>query len=264
MLSIEDFEYRRMWGRYDLAWHGIREDVNVLVGINGKGKTTLLDAINSYYNSNLLAASSKKNLVGRIEGTHLDCPVYYIQSSDIPAQAKKKGNSPLYERLMGVVLQSEKRESFFNYRMRALNYPEERSRIEKRIEMLFKVIDSYFKDSHKHIVIDKDSNMLVFKEGVDGNTVTLHMLSAGEKQLLLMLLTVFLMDEKPAVLLMDEPELSLHIEWQEKLLKSLRDLNKNCQLIVTTHSPSIFASGWEDHITYIEDLYSKDLRVDDK
>jgi len=36
----------------------------------------------------------------------------------------------------------------------------------------------------------------------------------------------------------------------------LRKLNHNCQLIVTTHSPSIFASGWENNITYIEDLYT--------
>lgn len=255
MNYIKDFEYHRMWDRYDLEWHDIHEDVNVLVGINGKGKTTLLDAMDGYYNGKLLAASFRKNLVGRIVATPLDCPVYYIQSSDVPAQAKKKGNSLLYERLLGVVLQNEKQESFFNYRMRALNYPEERSRIEKRIEMLFGVIDSYFMDSDKHIAIEKDSNMLVFKEGDDEKIVTLQMLSAGEKQLLLILLTVFLMDEKPAVLLMDEPEVSLHIEWQEKLLKSLRKLNGNCQLIVTTHSPSIFASGWENHITYIEDLY---------
>ena len=57
------------------------------------------------------------------------------------------------------------------------------------------------------------------------------------------------------MLLMDEPEVSLHIEWQEKLITSLRKLNKNCQLIITTHSPSIFASGWENSISYIEDLY---------
>ena len=255
MHYIKDFVYRQMWGRYDLEWHDLHEDVNVLVGINGKGKTTLLDAINNYYNNKPSGGLLKKNLRGRFEGTELDCPVYYIESSDVPAQAKKKGNSLLYERLMQVVLQNESQNSFFNYRMRALNYPEESQRISGRIETLFKVIDGFFEDSGKHIAIERDTNMLVFKEGSDEETISLAMLSAGEKQLLLMLLTVFLMDERPAVLLMDEPEVSLHIEWQERLIKSLRKLNSNCQLIVTTHSPSIFASGWEDRITYIEDLY---------
>ena len=256
MNYIEDFAYRKMWDRYDLEWHHIRKDVNILVGINGKGKTTLLDAINSYYNNKFPATFFKKYGENRIEATPLNCPVYYIQCPDIPAQVRKKGNSMLYDRLMQVVVQNEQQDSFFNYRMRALNYPEESGRIIQRIEGLFKEIDSYFTESDKHITIERDSNMLVFKDRADEQTITLAMLSSGEKQLLLILLTVFLMDERPAVLLMDEPEVSLHIEWQERLIKSLRKLNKNCQLIVTTHSPSIFASGWENHITYIEDLYT--------
>ena len=239
MNYIKDFVFRKMWDRYDLEWHDLHKDVNILVGINGKGKTTLLDVMNSFYNDKFPATFFKKYGEDRIEATPLDCPVFYIQSSDIPAQVKKKGNSMLYERLLQVVLQNEQRDSFFNYRMRALNYPEESTRINQRVNLLFKEIDSYFKESDKHIVIERDSNMLVFKEGYDERTVT-----------------VFLMDEKPAVLLMDEPEVSLHIEWQERLIKSLRKLNKNCQLIVTTHSPSIFASGWENNITYIEDLYT--------
>ena len=255
MNYIEYFVYRKMWDRYDLEWHKLHQDVNILVGINGKGKTTLLDAINNYYNNKFPSTFFKKYGEARIEATPLDCPVYYIQSPDIPAQVKKKGNSLLYERLLQVVVQNEYRDSFFNYRMRQLNYPEESNRIGLRIDYLFKEINSYFKESDKYITIDPDKNMLVFKEGKDERIVTLEMLSAGEKQLLLILLTVFLMDEKPAVLLMDEPEVSLHIEWQERLIKSLRKLNKNCQLIVTTHSPSIFASGWENYITYIEDLY---------
>ena len=84
--------------------------------------------------------------------------------------------------------------------------------------------------------------------------ITLEQLSAGEKQMLLILLTVFLMDCKPAILLMDEPELSLHVTWQEKLISSLRKLNPNCQLILTTHSPSIFAMGWEDKLVFTEDI----------
>lgn len=255
MLSIEYFVFHRMWDKYDICWRNIRPDVNILVGINGKGKTTLLDAIDNHYNRKFPQTFYKTYGEDRIEASHLDCPVVYIQSSDVPANVKKKGHSVLYENLMRVVVQNERQESFFNYRMRALNYPEQRDRVEKRIEMLFEEINSYFEQTGKTISIDRDSNYLVFHDEEAQGPITLAMLSAGEKQLLLMLLTVFLMDEKPAVLLMDEPELSLHVEWQEKLIKSLRQLNKNCQLIVTTHSPSIFASGWEDNLTYIEDLY---------
>lgn len=57
-------------------------------------------------------------------------------------------------------------------------------------------------------------------------------LSSGEKQLLLILLKVFLKEDKPFILLMDEPELSLHIEWQRQLIEAIQILNKNCQIIL--------------------------------
>lgn len=251
MNYIQSFEYHNLWNKYNICWHQINEDVNILVGINGKGKTTLLDAINGYYNS-----KPHKSKAKGIEATPLDCPVVYIQSADVPANVKKKGNSVLYDNLMRVVLQNEKQDSFFNYRMRALNYPEEAGRIAKRIEMLFQEVDKYFSQTGKKLEIDKERNLLVFREET-GDVIELDMLSAGEKQLLFILLTVFLMDEQPAVLLMDEPELSLHIEWQEKLIKSIRQMNPRCQIILTTHSPSIFVNGWESKLVYIEDLFTK-------
>ena len=253
MNYIEYFEYHRMWDRYDLFWHNLYKDVNILVGINGKGKTTLLDAIYDYYTR---PSSFSRKYGDRLKANPLDCQVKYIQSSDVPT--KKKGNSPLYENLMNVVLQNGEQDSFFNYRMRALNFEKEAGRVKERIQLLFNVVDSFFCQTGKHITIDKEKNTLVFIEGDDPvSQITLDLLSAGEKHLLYMLLTVFLMDEKPYVLLLDEPELSLHIEWQEKLIKALRELNGNCQLILTTHSPSIFASGWESRLTYMEDLFSE-------
>ena len=253
MNHIEYFEYHRMWDRYDLCWRNLHSDVNILVGINGKGKTTLLNAIYDYYTR---PSSFSRKYGDSLEANPLECPVKYIQSSDVPT--KKKGNSPLYENLMNVVLQNGEQDSFFNYRMRALNFEKEADRVKARIELLFNVVDSFFCQTGKRIAIDREKNILVFiEDGNPGSQITLDLLSAGEKQLLYMLLTVFLMDEKPFVLLLDEPELSLHIEWQEKLIRALRELNGNCQLILTTHSPSIFASGWESHLTYIEDLLSE-------
>jgi predicted ATPase len=65
------------------------------------------------------------------------------------------------------------------------------------------------------------------------------MLSSGEKQLLILLSETLLQKEKPAVLIADEPELSLHVLWQERLITSLRALNPSGQIIVATHSPDI-------------------------
>jgi len=55
-------------------------------------------------------------------------------------------------------------------------------------------------------------------------------------------------------MLLDEPEISLDISWQDQLVALVRTLNPNCQLIITTHSPNIFANGWEDKLIFIEQL----------
>lgn len=64
-------------------------------------------------------------------------------------------------------------------------------------------------------------------------------LSSGEKQILILLIEALLREREPVVYVVDEPELSLHIEWQEKLLQSLVDLAQQVQVIVATHSPDI-------------------------
>ena len=66
-----------------------------------------------------------------------------------------------------------------------------------------------------------------------------HFLSSGEKQILILLTQALLKFDKPVVYIADEPELSLHVTWQEKLLKSLVTLGGRMQVIVATHSPDI-------------------------
>ena len=136
--------------------------------------------------------------------------------------------------------------------MRMLNFPEEAQRIRSRIDDFFRIVDSLFQETNKTVSIDPMTNTLVFN--FRNEKIRLDQLSSGEKQMLLILTTVFLQNEKPCVLLMDEPEISLHISWQDRLISLVRELNPNCQLILTTHSPNIFADGWEDKIVFIDDL----------
>ena len=249
MQNITFFEYANMWNSVAVSWHGIKPDVNIIVGINGKGKTTLLNAMYDYYSH----ATGKAVAGRRIQAPEIDVPITYVRSFDVASAIKKKTNSPLYEKLLSVVNQNSEGTSFFDYRMRALNYPEEAETVNSNICKFFDIVNEFFMQTGKRIEISKKTNTLVFVDA-KGNIITMDMLSAGEKQLLLILMSVFLMDGKPAVLLMDEPELSLHIEWQDKLISTLRQLNQHCQLIITTHSPSIFANGWEDNLVFMDDI----------
>ncbi|EFI71572.1 putative excinuclease ATPase subunit, partial [Segatella baroniae B14] len=87
-----------------------------------------------------------------------------------------------------------------------------------------------------------------------GELLEPYQLSSGEKQMLAILLTVLVEDNNPYVLFMDEPEVSLHFEWQKRLIELVMKLNPNVQLIMTTHSPAVVMNGWADKVTEVTDI----------
>ncbi len=121
-------------------------------------------------------------------------------------------------------------------------------------QLFLAIIDELFLETHKRVNANKEE--LAFL--LDNKEINTYQLSSGEKQLLIILLTVLIQDNKPFILLMDEPEISLHIEWQRKLIKYIRELNPNVKLIIATHSPDIIVHGWLDNVFNIQDLIVKD------
>jgi len=79
-----------------------------------------------------------------------------------------------------------------------------------------------------------------------GEKIGLASLSSGEKHLLRILVQVLLIGESS--LMIDEPEISMHIDWQKVLINSMRTLNSDAQLIFATHSPEIMADVTDDKI----------------
>lgn len=251
---IQSFSIQGLWGYKNLNWEAINPDVNILVGINGSGKTTLLNIMHAYYSND---TKELKKFQGSFKGSPNmgeSHTIAYLRSFDNPVADKRKGESPLMQELNNVVFQNKEGLSFFNYRMKMLDYPNKAQDIQKNIDELFCVINHFFMDTQKTIEISKGNNSaLVFKQA--GNIISLEQLSAGEKQLLLILLKVFLLEKKPAVIFMDEPEISLHIRWQREIINAIQKLNPAAQLIISTHSPSMFGSGWGDKVVYMEDLF---------
>ena len=56
---------------------------------------------------------------------------------------------------------------------------------------------------------------------------------------------------------MDEPEVSLHVDWQQELVSIITEMNPNIQLILTTHSPAVIMNGWLDKVTEVSDITGK-------
>jgi ABC-type lipoprotein export system ATPase subunit len=91
-------------------------------------------------------------------------------------------------------------------------------------------------------------NFLILEMGGECNEVPTHptLLSSGEKQLILILLETFL--AKESCILIDEPEISMHINWQERLINAMQQLNPSVQIILTTHTPEIMVNIEDDRI----------------
>lgn len=271
--KIERIEIHNIWGKFSLRWEHLNPDVNILTGINGSGKTTFFNIIDA-----MLSADTKKLKSFNIEAevTIDGTPVTFnrqtspaamrgsmsginylkISTFDVPLRDRRRigrEDSPLLSELKDIVYSiGENYHSFSEYRLRATNFPEQATRVNQRIRQFFDTVDHLFAGTGKTIAIDPLTNQLIFHDGPE--ILPLYKLSSGEKQLLLILLRVFLMDEQPYILLMDEPEISLHIEWQYRLLEEIQHLNPHCQIITSTHSPSIFGDGWEDKLVFMEDL----------
>ena len=105
-----------------------------------------------------------------------------------------------------------------------------------------KTADSFLDE--KSVKVDKDGQLKI--ESSSHQNLDPLVLSSGEKQILILLTEALLRVDDPVVYIADEPELSLHITWQEKLLRSLVELGGQMQVIVATHSPDIIGRFMEN------------------
>lgn len=87
-----------------------------------------------------------------------------------------------------------------------------------------------------------------------GKHISMYELSSGEKQILFIMMKVMLQEKQDCIMFLDEPELSLHVDWQEVLIDKIQMLNPNCQLIIATHSPSLLFDGWDSKVSNIDTL----------
>ncbi len=283
--KIARLEIKGLWHRYDLAWD-LLPDVNILAGINGSGKSTILrllhdaarissvkhdisgcDELDVWFDNGHHLSKGKNGWAGI---TAFEPPAFSLNFISTFDQQLSSLRGPLNESIGALTtldLDIDRLEKkYLNYQVDLFKRMQEiwakrgaqnggmDDEVNAYRERFLAMIDTLFCDSGK--TIDRSKNEVSFKIG--DQEILPSQLSAGEKQLLIILMTVLVQDNRPSILLMDEPEISLHIDWQKKLIGYIRELNPNCQVIIATHSPAIIMEGWHDHVFEVRDLITLD------
>lgn len=265
---IKHVEIAGLWGRYNISWD-LRPDVNILSGINGVGKSTIMNRSITFLEQT--TGRVKDDFVNGVF-VRFDDP----EATFIPFDVIRSYDRPLIQgeftaNMADPEVHSEMDWQIYLLQRRYLDYQvnignrmiellggseEDRLMAPKLAEPKRKfqdLVDDLFRFTRKKI--DRKSNEISFYQ--DGEHLSVYKLSAGEKHLLVILLTALLRTGEHSVLFMDEPEASLHIEWQERLISSIRELNPDVQLILTTHSPAVIMHGWMDTVTEVSTIAEK-------
>lgn len=262
---IQQIEIDSLWsGTKHILWNLDRQ-VNILSGVNGVGKSTILTKV-------IKGLSSGGEFPSHmLKGVHLKVSpadakwIRYdvIRSFDRPLlnlETISKIDLSMATEMDWQIFQLQRK--YLDYQVNIGNriiqvlqsgQPDaaEQAQALSAPKKLFQdMIDDLFKETGKKIV--RTENEIKFSQL--GEFLEPYQLSSGEKQMLAILLTVLVEDNKPYVLFMDEPEVSLHFEWQKRLIELVMKLNPNVQLIMTTHSPAVVMNGWADKVTEVTDI----------
>lgn len=262
---IEQIEIDSLWsGKRHIVWNLDRR-VNILSGVNGVGKSTILNKVvkglaqGGEFPSHMLKGVRLKVFPADAKWIRYDI----IRSFDRPLMnidAVAKMDLTLATELDWQLFQLQRK--YLDYQVNignriitalqsgAPDAAEQAQRFSEPKRRFQDLIDDLFQDTGKKIV--RTENEIRFSQ--IGETLVPYQLSSGEKQMLAILLTVLVEDNQPYVLFMDEPEVSLHVEWQQRLIDLIVELNPNAQIILTTHSPAVIMNGWIDRVTEVSDI----------
>lgn len=125
-----------------------------------------------------------------------------------------------------------------------------------QLELFTEIVNSRLK--FKEIRITREDGIAVYKKHGTQNKLSLNQLSSGEKQEIVLFYELIFEIEQNVHLLIDEPEISLHIEWQLKFMDDLLRIAdyKNVKVTVATHSPQIISNHWDIQID-LGEMYGK-------
>jgi len=237
----------------------------VLAGINGTGKTTILEYINDFVKN----LSNNKSFI-KFDRYDEEEDKTVIETLNYESSLKEykigsrlvEQEAPIKEYFENNIIylptdthhNIEPIENIITEYLKQVVWEENNTPHEAYIEIK-DFINSIFDEFSINISFDSlDKNEKVIFTNKNGDKFPLNKISTGEKTLLSKAFYLFIQNIRDKVILIDEPELSLHPSWQSKILKLYEKFAEeyNCQIILSTHSPHIIASAKNEYLRILQ------------
>ena len=264
-IHIEDYKVFKDF-EIDFTHEDKPLNVVVLAGINGSGKSTLLDFIYKLICGNVSLTSGPRSDNNRIFAEEKDTKtgksnkhtfiesLISIYQSAIEIDDPSMVNNCLVKYFPASFnYQKGFRNSILDYIDKLIYEKDKKSSevyevVRKKLNDIFEGFDLQVEFN----MLDKDRN--IFFRNKKSERIPLDQLSGGEKELITKAFTLYVSDIKDKIILIDEPESSLHPNWQNRILKIYEDFAKenNNQVIVATHSPHVIASAPEGSLRLLK------------
>ena len=244
-LSIDDY---KIFKNFKISFCGKRDNplpVILLVGVNGSGKTTILESIQNSYNTGTKLKIFYENKTidadsfGGINADKIVPKGHNI--NDVKNNLIYISFNRSLEDIKELLPKHIKKLIYEN----DIKASEVYKNIKDEINNIFESLDIKVEFSRR----DAEGN-IYFKNKISKEEFTIDHLSTGEKTLLSKVLYLYFKDVKNQIILIDEPELSLHPAWQNRVLKLYENfaIKNNCQIIIATHSPQIIGSAKPEYL----------------
>lgn len=123
------------------------------------------------------------------------------------------------------------------------------------VEKFVEICNKYF--VNKSLVFEKNNLKVKIQDDYDQRPIAFSNLSSGEKQMVSLFSKLYLDNPQEYIILFDEPELSLSIEWQRMLIPDIIASGKCKTLISVTHSPFIFDNDYGIYARNLQDCLKR-------